>query len=227
MSDGWDDYVVRDLDEAFIARRTLAVRRAAGNANASYFDVPGFIVGPFQKISRNKPIKILPIQDPDDARPAYVRHSPARLHRHDEIWELAKIGDPESREILGHECGHLDLHEGITPQDRLEQSFLGDREKIVPYVAKERSAEWQAHTYRDYLLVPDHIATALGDAETIRSACSVTLDLAKRRIDQLKRKWKRQSDCTTVSFCPGCGNISFERSDWAIRCSDCGWVPNS
>jgi hypothetical protein len=78
--------------------------------------------------------------------PAYVKLPERILYADPEFWEECQDNLPDLRFILGHEIGHIFLH------DHYAQPYSGLSSRAwLP----EESAEWQADRFSDYFLVSD------------------------------------------------------------------------
>jgi hypothetical protein len=149
--------------------------------------------------------------------PAYVTYRPHRvLHVNRGIWEEMKQGEPEARFIGGHEAGHLVLH------DYSAQAFSGDPELQIKYASKEYSAEWQADTFSDYLLLPAKLVLAVDDEDELMKY-GVTRELARRRLNATRKK----PPLTVINQGDACicGNF-FVGSGMQLRCSGCATLVN-
>jgi hypothetical protein len=215
-----NDYIAERRSERAIARRALDARRVGRSENDYYFNIVKFFEGPFCAFSNYRPIELILFEAPIGKRPAFVRHKPARFSVDREIWKLAGIGDPDARDIVAHELGHLDLHGEIVPSNAYQQSFSTDPDRHLRFDDFERSAEWQADTYRDYLLVPDAIAIALDSAKEIAEKCSVPLPLAQRRFGSTRQPIKRRAEAQARGCCEQCG-IMIPDAARNPRCTVC------
>src|SRR5689334_5900742 len=112
--------------------------------------------------------------------PAYVTYEPLTLHSDTTVWNDARFGDDYAREIIGHEIGHVVLH------DRSAKAFSNDKSAQLSFADDGQSAEWQANTFLDHFLVPDAIVRELREVAKIAAFCQVTETLALRRVVALK-----------------------------------------
>lgn len=221
------DYIAPTRSERSIARRTSELRRAHGSLRDAYFNVVKFFDGTFSVHAKCGPISLILFDAPMGGRPAFVRHKPARLSIDSEIWKLAEIGDPDARDIVGHELGHLDMHSDIVSRDSYQQSFSVDPSRIQTFAGLERSAEWQADRFRDHLLVPDDVAASLDSAAEIAAKCSVPLDLAQRRFGATRTQMKAEAEAGCDGYasvcCPHCARLTMKGSVGRLSCDTCGY----
>jgi hypothetical protein len=137
--------------------------------------------------------------------PAYVKLPEGILVADPEFWEESQDNLPELRFILGHELGHLFLH------DHYAQRFSGLQSKAwLP----EESAEWQADRFSDYFLVSDEEVAWCVTPNCIANYCAVTREVAIRR---LGRKFRYSGEA-----CPKCGNFTMVRNCASLKCDICG-----
>ncbi|WP_315826844.1 MULTISPECIES: ImmA/IrrE family metallo-endopeptidase [unclassified Bradyrhizobium] len=200
-----------DIAKIAMAWWLLATRRG------HFFDICSFVLGPLTKLHTSKgrlDIEFYEADYGDD--PAYVSFKPLTLHVDKKIWEQASKGDPFARYVIAHEVGHILLH------DEFAVAFSDEEAARLKYVQKEESGEWQAHTFAELFLVPDHVALKLADADLIAGLCVVSDDLGKRRLTQAK------SEKTTIAPqyegdpCGECGSFSLLRNGPARICDTCG-----
>jgi Zn-dependent peptidase ImmA (M78 family) len=212
MSGAPRDYLVSFIREEEIARIANEWRRAAGIENSPEFNIVAFVEDVLSQKLKKGPlrIKFFDMRDGDD--PAFVTFQPhPTLHIDRDVMSNAKIGDPESKGIVAHEVGHIILH------DHHAKAFSHDRVNPKFYV-KETSAEWQANTFVDYFLLPDHIVIAYSDVKELAKSCSVTQDLARHRLDAVAEA-RRPRPKIEGDFCIKCGQFTVRRGG-SVKC-DC------
>lgn len=146
-----------------------------------------------------------------DDEPAFVTFAPKTLHIDREVWALASQGEPEARFILSHELGHLLLH------DQYAQAFSGEQQKFGP---RENSAEWQADTFADLLLVGDDVLDRSPNASSSSKSCGVPVEVATRR---LKTRKAPNRPALSGASCPKCGSFVMVRNGLQERCGDCSF----
>lgn len=153
-------------------------------------------------------IELFDAKEGDD--PAYVTFSPKRvLHVDREIWDLADRGEPQARYIVAHEAGHLLLH------DVSAKAFSGHR---LSFDQKETSAEWQADTFADYLLVDDRTAASGLSRSEIGRICAAPADAVERRTIVIK---PADRPALTGDFCTSCGGFLVRRNGVSVGCNSC------
>jgi Zn-dependent peptidase ImmA (M78 family) len=195
-----NDYKVEFRREETFAEVALSWRREARNENNSYFNVAAFVEDVL--LSKTKlPFKIEFFNAREGEKPAYVKFNPRTLWVDREIWHLAKIGEPNARYIVAHEIGHLIFHHDDA------KAFSNSAEDQIKFARPEYSAEWQAHTFAFYFLMPDLIVAAYNDAVELSAACGVTIDVARQRIAMSKR-FLRQYNLQESGICPRCGGFT-------------------
>ena len=137
--------------------------------------------------------------------PAYVKLPERILYVDPEFWEECQDNFPDLKFILGHEIGHLFLH------DHYAQPFSGLMSRAwLP----EELAEWQADRFSDYFLVSDDEIRRYVTPNSIANYCAVGRDVALRR---LGRKFRYSGDC-----CPECGNFTIVGNGTCLKCDTCG-----
>jgi hypothetical protein len=136
---------------------------------------------------------------------AYVTFFPKRtLHVDRDVWDEAEYNIPDARFILGHELGHLIMH------DHHVQRFSG--EKGIAW-QEENSAEWQADTFSDHVLVSDDEVRRFVTPNAISNHCAVNRDLALRR---LGKKFRYFGDS-----CQNCGHLALVAVGPFLKCDNC------
>ncbi len=207
------DYKVDFRREETIADEAWARRVRAKNELFGYFNVADFIERDLPLDPKVGRIRVVHDVVSDDL-PAFVTYRPITLHVDEEIWELMKQGEPKSRYIGAHECGHLVLH------DYRAQAFSDDEALRIKYVPDEYSAEWQANIFADHLLLPNRLVISINDAtELVKYA--VTRELAERRLQAVRTKPPLQIR-SPGDPCPECGTFLIAKSGFDLWCRTCG-----
>jgi IrrE N-terminal-like domain len=137
-----------------------------------------------------------------------------------EIWELACLGQPESREILAHEIGHMVMHShyalAFSPSGTTHRSWM----------QQEESAEWQAELFADHLLAPlDMIGSCEGPSD-VANRFSVPFAMAERQFNRMQERAKRAARYEGDS-CGECGNFTLVRNGLFLKCKTCGSATGS
>lgn len=206
------DYQVTFTREEDIAKSAFAWRAAAGNENRADFNIVDFVEGVLAKKIKGKgPLHLELFDMQQGGEPAFVTFQPLTLHIDRQVWELAKMGDPECRFIVAHEVGHLILH------DHHAKAFSNDGRVNIKFATQECSAEWQANTFASYFLLPDQIVLAHSDANDLARSCSVTRQLANDRRDAVLEARKPRPK-VEGGFCIECGCFT-SREKGATKCS--------
>lgn len=209
----YDDHKVAFRREETIAEIALAWRRAARNENSATFNVVDFALKVLRKRHKKGTLLIEFYEGQPGAKPAYVTFDPLTLHVDSEVWELAGLGDPESRFVVAHEIGHIVLH------DHNAQGFSEDPNGRIKFATEEESAEWQADVFAHYFLVPNVLAISIYDRKHLAEACSVTRRVAENRMRRVKRLGLLQYE---GDACGDCGNFTLVRDRDGFNCDTCG-----
>jgi len=211
------DYYVPFMREEEIARIAMKWRHAGNISNVAYFNIVEFIENVLaDRLSQRKGSLIFNISTlPSNRYPAYVTFNPTTLHVDSEVWDLAKIGEPERRFYLAHEVGHIVLH------DHYAVGFSNDVSHNIRFALQEHSAEWQANTFAKYFLLPDHIVRSIGDVQRITQSCMVLRQLAQDRMLETE-KANRRNKTFTGDACSRCGNFTLVRNGINSKCDTCG-----
>jgi hypothetical protein len=129
------------------------------------------------------------------------------LHVDEELWEDARIGEPNARFMLAHELGHLVLHDCyVQPYSDEKRSIYGEGS----------STEWQAHTFARYFLLHDsHLELEVTPLK-IAMTCSVAVSLVRKRLG------RRVS--SVDGLCRSCGSENIFLVDNVKTCADCGAI---
>jgi hypothetical protein len=199
---------IRDYDVTFTREETIADlaaqwRRADGSATAAYFNVVQFleqVLCPWLK-SKNRPLHFKFFDAADGEDFAYVTVEPLTLNIDREIWNLARDGEPFTRRIVAHEIGHIIQH-GHYPK----AAFSNGSAAHFKFIVKWRSAEWQADTFMELFLLPTPVVAAFASPEELAAACSVELELATKRFDEVRNDKLRQMYGSTL--CKVCGQFT-------------------
>jgi hypothetical protein len=207
------DYKVEFRREEVIAAEAGARRVRARNETFGYFNVATFIRLGLPLDPKIGPISIVHDTTASDP-PAFVTYKPRRtLHIDREIWELMDQGEPESRFVGAHEAGHLVLH------DHRAQAFSGNPELQIKFAKNEYSAEWQADTFADHLLLPTRLVVAINNEKELMNF-GVTGELVERRLKAVRTKPVLISR-NPGDACTNCGNFSLAGTGLRLRCNVC------
>lgn len=210
------DYHVRILSREDIAKIAMAWWSLARSGRYS-FNICEFVLNilPDRIKAKGKLIVDFYDQGPGDS-PAYVSFSPLTLHVDRAVWKAADRGEPYARYIIAHEIGHLVLH------DHHAVAFSEEEAALLTYVQNEESAEWQAHVFAALLLVPDHLALRLNDADLIAGLCVVTDRLAASCLTDAKNSRSVVTPQYEGDMCWKCGNFTLVRDRIGLTCDTCG-----
>lgn len=126
-------------------------------------------------------------------------------------------GDEYSRYVIAHELGHAVLH------DKTAKKFSSKLERFGTFGMEEHSAEWQAHTFADYLLSPDAMVLQFRDVKTLALHAGMPSARCAARLSSVRRR--RLDRVSTISSsedsCASCGNLSLKRSGLLLQCEFC------
>jgi Zn-dependent peptidase ImmA (M78 family) len=211
-----NDHKVTYRREETIADIADACLRAH-NKNPPYnFDITEFVETTLKLLCKKKgSLRIHVFDLPNNYdEPAHVTYRPhPTLHADRQVWMAAKAGDDYSRYILGHEIGHLILH------DHTAQLFSSDPSLRLRFAEKEHSAEWQANTFADHFLVPAEAIEKFRDELLLSMMCNVSVAVARRRL-------VRHFGDGYGALCDNCGNFALVNDEARLRCCMCGMTKN-
>lgn len=210
------DHHVRIKDRQDIAKIAMSWWEVA-TRNGYSFDICKFVTDVLKKQLRGKgtlQIKFYGIEDLPER--ACVTFNPLTLHIVETIWNDAHLGKPYARFIVAHEVGHMVLH------DEFAVAFSDDKAAQLNYVQDEESGEWQANTFADHFLVPDHVARKLKARDIIAGLCVVDDSVAERRLRDLGSVKEVLAPSYEGEMCGMCGNFTLVRNGCSIRCDACG-----
>jgi IrrE N-terminal-like domain len=214
------DHKVDFRSREFIADVAQSLRRHGNVYFRGRFDIVEFFESVICMRIKNVRLRFLA---EDEAGPAYVEFGEtpkgereAVLHIDKEVWLHAKMGDGFSRLIVAHEIGHIILkHHHATP-------FSNDPSLYIKYAQNEYSAEWQADTFAEYLLLPDHIVEQFDSPERLISFCDVDEKLALERWAEVKGCKRARALSFDGDVCGECGNFTIVRNGTSMKCNTCG-----
>jgi hypothetical protein len=213
MTDMHDDHKVSFLREETIEEAAIAWLREGDIYNRPYFNIVDFVKNCLMKKLRKGLFKIALFDAKRSDKLAYVSFNPLTLNVDREIWQDAGIGEPFARFVVAHEIGHLIFH------DAFAQAFSNDPSVRIKAFTKEESAEWQAHTFAYYFLMPTHIV-AHHDLEALIRICGVTREIAIARLTL--RAPQAQAQSFDGDACSTCGNFTLVWNGTHLICSKCG-----
>jgi hypothetical protein len=148
-------------------------------------------------------LKIEPIDDSPYEFRAYVKFTPTlTMYVQKGVWSRFQEGRSEERIIIAHEIGHILLH-----NDEAKQ-FSRDKSLQIRFAGDEDSAEGQANTFADHLLIPTHVAERIKDVEGVAFACNVPEGFAFDRISAMGRAKKILGVISDCEPCPICGDFA-------------------
>jgi IrrE N-terminal-like domain len=162
-------------------------------------------------------LKIEPIEDSLYEFPAYVKFTPTlTMCVQKGVWSRFQEGRSEERIIIAHEIGHIVLH-----NDEAKQ-FSRDKNLQIRFAGDEDSAEGQANTFTDHLLIPTHVAERIKDVERVAFACNVPQGFAFDRMSAVGRAKKILGVITGCEPCPVCGDFAVAENAGRRECKSCG-----
>lgn len=144
---------------------------------------------------------------------AYVTYNPPTLHIERGVWEEARRGEPTARYMIAHELGHLVLHNADA------KAFSASEDDWLKFGVRENSAEWQAHVFAEYFLLPNHQMQSLRRLKAVDVAgrCCVPVHVVHSAVDRGKRLFIYSGDP-----CSDCGNFTMARNGIYLKCDTCG-----
>jgi hypothetical protein len=192
-----NDFRVRSLRDQDKRRIAEDARARAGVASQTRFDIARIIRRLTTTEVPNKgTLKIVNLRR--GSRFPYVSYKPSlRLFVQEETLDLASDGDPFSTYILAHELGHILLH------DQDAKRFSPTNEAQLKSIPEEESAEWQAHRFAHYFLLPDKWVTTFETVERIVENCNVQREVAIKRVSEVGNS--RMRECSQI--CANCHNF--------------------
>lgn len=185
----------------------LNVRRMV--EHFSRFDIPG----------RGKlAIKVRELEG--NRYPAYMSFNPPTMHVDSEVRELAGDGSVRENFILAHELGHFLLHDASMLENHRQNVGFSDASDKYSPVPNEHSAESQATTFAERLLLPDHIVRAFSTEQQLVLGTGVARGLAAKRLAEVGGRTLplRTYD---PNCCENCGGFHVGRKGTVFSCEDC------
>jgi hypothetical protein len=190
------DYKVTFRREESIESLAWRCRLAAGLEFLSYFSIVDYIEQFLAKWLKGGVRLCFFDMNPGDD-PARVEYNPTTLYIDREVWELAKLGEPEARFIVAHEIGHLVLH------DHNAKAFSNDPDAQIRFAPNEYSAEWQATIFAYYFLLPTVVVASFEDPLDLSKSCAVPQEVAAHRHNAVRRS-QRPAVIREGDFCARC-----------------------
>jgi hypothetical protein len=210
------DHKVRFKDRQAIAQIAMTWWVVASKLGHS-FNICDFVTNVLADRLRNKGALHIQFYNSDELpEKACVTFNPLTLHIIEQIWRDAGSGRPYARYIVAHEIGHIVLH------DQFAAAFSDEKTAQLNFVQDEESGEWQANTFADYFLVPDHVAIKLGDTDLIAGLCVVTDDVAARRLRDATSAKEVLAPPYEGEMCGKCGSFTLVRNGIKLKCDTCG-----
>lgn len=140
-------------NEHDIARRALKFRDHLGISEKLFVDIIDILE--FRVKEFIPEFKLMVRRDIEMEKTATTSEDPPRIFVRETIYDAACDGDPESRQILAHELGHLLLHHKI--EGSKHKSIDGYQPSFKGMTALD-SVEDQADIYARNFLVPPFLA---------------------------------------------------------------------
>jgi hypothetical protein len=181
------DYKVAPVTEQEICSVTVDLWRLLGAMGQAEFPLHRALdLFSKKKISKNGILNISPFRATSSSGPARVVFNPELILLIDEErLELLQLGCPETRWIVAHELGHIVMH------DSHAKAFSSDPTLRIKFAQPENSAEEQADLFAYYLLMPDPVVKNFRTPDLITQYCNVETEIALRRLDIFRRKFKK------------------------------------
>jgi hypothetical protein len=201
------DYHVPFRSDDFIKDVALSLRKRLGSLHTPDFNLRKCLELMAQEaILRSGKIGIVQYKAKGNEPPAYVTFSGNKiLHVDEDVWADGRDNVPWAREILGHEVGHLALH------NHYVQGFSGERSKAWQ---DNESSEWQADRFLDYFLITDQDIALYKAPNAIANHCAVEFHVVFRR---LGASFRYSGEC-----CPECGEFTLMNEGHSLKCDTCG-----
>jgi hypothetical protein len=168
-------------------------------------------------VKRKGNLKIEILEDNSSRLPAYVEFVPTlKLCVQKNIWSRFQEGYSEERIIIAHEIGHILLH-----SDEAKQ-FSRDPGLQIQFADNEDSAEGQANSFADHLLIPTHVAERIRDVSRVAFVCNVPDGFAFDRMSAIGRAKKLLAVVPGCEPCAICGDFSVTDDAGIRKCKSCG-----
>jgi Zn-dependent peptidase ImmA (M78 family) len=170
-------YLAKFRSRADIAQSANGMRLRLGIANFYVFNIVNQIrtkmIGKYFNVIGYMQLILFDDKTHPDSK-AFINYGNGEffLNVHEEIWELAEMGEPMSRFILAHEIGHITLHENY----RLE--FTTIDEEQLSFFPEERGCEWQANCFAGNFLAPATLLNTKITANELSRQFDFPLDYA-------------------------------------------------
>ena len=146
---------------------------------------------------------------------AVVIFNPLKLSIEAHTLTLAHLGDPRRKYIIAHEIGHMVIH------DEYAKPF--SVHPVTKNLFSERSAEWQANTFADHLLVPDYILIDMKTPAEICKECITSVELSERRF-ALRRTARRSLRRYSGEACKMCQGFYVVERGTYLECDECEFI---
>jgi Zn-dependent peptidase ImmA (M78 family) len=214
------DYHVSARSAESIAQLAYRLRDADGSINNANFNIVDFVSRtlPRQLEILKKGKLLIEFYDREfkEDDPAFVSFNPLTLNSDRQIWASATRGEDYQRFVIGHEIGHLVLH------DHSAKAFSRDKSDQIKFGDDLQSAEWQANTFAGHFLLPDPVIQKLiqkiDNGAIIGTICQAPEILALQRISEFKKALQRKSRVFEGGFCPNCSNFSLVQIGTLLKC---------
>jgi Zn-dependent peptidase ImmA (M78 family) len=214
------DHYVSARSEESIAHLAYRLRDAHGSRSDQRFNIIDFVEKTFPRelqLLKKDPLHLafydIGFKEDD---PAFVSFNPRTLNSDRKIWADARDGEPNPRFVIGHEIGHVVLH------DHSAKAFSKDKADMIKFADNEQSAEWQANTFAGHFLLPDAVLEGSRDAVLLASVCQIPERLALERISAFEAKQIRKHRKFEGGFCSSCGNFSLVPEGTLLKCTTVG-----
>ena len=156
-------------------------------------------------------------ENPDDKAFITYEETSFTLNVHEEIWELAEMGEPESRYIIAHELGHIVMHNDykreFSPITAYNKSFITD----------VQHSEWQANTFAGHFLAPAKFLSNKTTPEDLARQFDFPLAYANDYLTTKSVPNRRYIG----EACTDCANFTLVRCGTSLTCDTCGATSGS
>jgi hypothetical protein len=191
---GIDHYLLLKGGEIGIATRAHEFRLKLGIADQTYVEIIDILE--FRVVEFIPDFKLMVRRDIELEALAVTTFDPPRIYVRETVYDAACNGDPDCRQILAHELGHLLLHEKVT-MGRMQENTEGHIEQFRGLNLLE-STEKQADVFARHFLIPPYVAFPnRTDAHLLARYTGTSKQLAaaaitiSKRVEMLKLREQR------------------------------------
>lgn len=178
-----DEYFAKPLRNRSIAEVAYAWREAFGiPPHVQFVDIFKMIENVLPVLVPSFSLVVEKASTLDNVE-AYTEFEPPTIVVRENVYTAAVKRDGRARWTFAHELGHLTLHDSAVPLARAPEQY--QKMQDLPAYA---STEKQADKFAAAFLMPEWIVDGFSCPITLSSACGVSYQAAKIRLEQLARK---------------------------------------